>query len=100
MDRGAWQAIVHGFAKSQREVSTLHNLDVCLVTHFSLTLCKPMDYGLPGSSVHGGFPGKNAGVGCYALLLAIFPTQASNPGIPHCRPVLYQLSYPGSLNVS
>ena len=25
-------------------------------------------------------------------------TQASNPGLPHCRPVLYQLSYPGSLN--
>ena len=28
----------------------------------------PMDSSLPGSSVHGESPGKNAGVGCHALL--------------------------------
>ena len=27
----------------------------------------------------------------------IFPTQGSNPGLPHCRRILYQLSYQGSL---
>ena len=32
------------------------------------TLCDPMDYSLPGFSVHGIFPGKNTGVGCYFLL--------------------------------
>ena len=26
----------------------------------------------------------------------IFPTQGSNPGLPHCRWILYQLSYEGS----
>ena len=26
----------------------------------------------------------------------IFPTQVSNPGLPHCRGILYQLSYNGS----
>ena len=26
-------------------------------------------------------PGKNTGVGCYALLQGIFPTQGSNPGL-------------------
>ena len=34
--------------------------------------------GLPGSSVHGIFPGKNTGVDCHAPLQGIFPT---NPGI-------------------
>ena len=30
-------------------------------------------------------PGKNTGVGCRFLLQGIFPTQGSNPGLPHCR---------------
>ena len=58
--------------------------------------CEPMDYSLPDSSVHGDSPGKNTGVGCHALLQGIFPTQGSNPGLPHCRQILYQLSYQGS----
>ena len=44
-----------------------------------LALCDPMDYSLPGSSVHGDSPGKNTEVGCRALLQGIFPTQRSNP---------------------
>ena len=48
----------------------------------------PMDCSPPGSSVHGNSPGKNAGVGCHALLQGIFPTQASNPVLPHCRWIL------------
>ena len=34
-------------------------------------------------------PGRNAGVGCHALLQGIFPTQGANPGLPHCRRILY-----------
>ena len=44
-----------------------------------LALCDPMDYSPPGSSVHGDSPGKNAGVGCHALLQGIFVTQGLNP---------------------
>ena len=32
-------------------------------------------------------------MGSLALLQGIFPTQGSNPGLPHCRRILYQLSY-------
>ena len=32
--------------------------------------------------------GKNTGVGCHSLLQSIFPTQGSNPGLPHCRRLL------------
>ena len=41
-------------------------------------------------------PGQNPGVGSCSLLQGIFPTQGLNPGLPHCRPVLYQLSHKGS----
>ena len=41
-------------------------------------------------------PGQNTGVGSLSLLQEIFPTQESNPGLPHCRQILYQLSYKGS----
>ena len=43
------------------------------------------------------FPGKNTGVGCrYSLLQGIFPTWESNPGLPHCRQVVYRPSQQGS----
>ena len=41
-------------------------------------------------------PGQNTGVGSYFLLQGIFPTQGSNPGLSHCRWILYQLSHKGS----
>ena len=40
--------------------------------------------------------GKNTGVGCHSLLQGIFPTQGSNPGLPHYRQVLYHRSHRGS----
>ena len=47
----------------------------------------------PGFSVLGDSPGKNTGVGCHVLLQEICPTQESNPGLLHCRQILYRLSY-------
>jgi len=50
-------------------------------------------------------PGQNTGVGSLSLLQGIFPTQGSNPGLPHCptqgsnpgvqhcRRILYQMSH-------
>ena len=55
-----------------------------------------MDCSLIDSSVHGDSPGKNTGVGSHALLQGIFPTQGSNPGLPHCRWSLYCLSHWGA----
>ena len=44
-------------------------------------------------------PGQNTGVGSLSLLQGIFPTQGLNPGLPHCRRFLYQLSHQVNLNV-
>ena len=107
---------------------------LCFVTESCLTLCDPMNYSPPGSSVHEDSPSKNTGVPCpppgdlpnpgikhrsptlqadslpsepqgkpkntrvgsLSFLQGNFSTQESNLGLPHCRWILYQLSYQGS----
>ena len=54
------------------------------------TFCDPMRL-CPWDS-----PGKNTGVGCRSRLQGIFPTPESNPGLLHCRKILYRLSRQGS----
>ena len=44
--------------------------------------------------------GHNTGVGSLSLLQGIFPIQGSNPGLPHCRLILYQLSHKGNILIS
>ena len=61
------------------------------VTQSCLTLCDPWTIPSPWNS-----PGQNTGVGSLSLLKGIFPTQGSNPGLLHCRWILYQLSHKGS----
>ena len=46
------------------------------------------------------FPGKNTREACHFLLQEIFPTQGSNPGLPHCRQILLPLSHQGSYGSS
>ena len=58
------------------------------VTQSCMTLWDPMDY-----TAHGILQGQNTRVGCSSLLQGIFPTQGSNPGPPHCKLILYQLSH-------
>ena len=41
-------------------------------------------------------PGQNTRVGSLSILQGIFPNQGLNPGLPHCRRILYQLSHKGS----
>ena len=64
------------------------------------SLCDPMDcHGLQPTRLlrPWDFPGNSTGVGCHFLLQGIFPTQGSNPGLLHCRQMLYPLSHQGSL---
>ena len=73
------------------------NMCVCVLSCFScVQLCvivglHPARLLCPWDSL-----GKNTGVGCHFLLQEIFPTQGLNPGLPHCRQMLYHLSHQGS----
>ena len=44
-------------------------------------------------------PSQNTGVSSLSFLQGIFLTQGSNPGLLHCRWILYQLSHKGSLRI-
>ena len=67
-----------------------------LLLSYNYTICDPMDFSLTGFLHPWDFPGKSTGVGRHFLLQGIFPTQGSNPGLPHCRQMLYRLSHQGS----
>ena len=63
-----------------------------LVTQSCLTLVTP--WPVPARLLcPWNFPGKNIRVGCHFLLQRIFLTQELNPGLLHCRQILYWLSY-------
>ena len=78
-----------GFSTTWTENFQMYKLGLekavlCLVTQSCLTVCNPVDCNPPGYSVHRDSPGKNTGLGCYALLQGILPTQGSHPGLLHC----------------
>ena len=62
-----------------------------LLSHVQLFVTLMDTNGPPSFSVHGDSPGKNAGVGCYALLQGIFLTWGWNPRLLHCRQILYTI---------
>ena len=59
-----------------------------------------MDCSLPGSSMGGESPGNNTGVACLSFLQRIFPTWGLNPGLLHCRQILYCLSHQENNEIS
>jgi len=69
-------------------LTSLTELRLCSVVSDSL---QPHGLYSPWNS-----PGQNTGVGSLSLLQGIFPTQGLNPGLPHYRQILYQLSHQGS----
>ena len=86
------------FQQSQRAraLSIITSLCVYSATQPCPTLCDLVDCSPLGFSCPWDFPGKNTGVGCHFLLQGIFLTRGSNPGLLHCRQILYHLIHWGS----
>ena len=59
------------------------------------TFAAPWTGSLPGSSVRGILQSRTLECS-HSLLEGIFLTQGSNPGLLHCRQILYHLSHQGS----
>ena len=57
--------------------------------------CSGMSDSLRHHGLHSSWssPGQNTGMGSLSFLQGIFSTQGLNPGLPHCRWILYQLSH-------
>ena len=84
--------IVHPH-KRKWQISIHMNIDVKLLESES---CSVLSLSLQPMYSPWNFPGQNTRVGSCSLLQGIFPTQRSNPGLPHCREIIYQLSHQGS----
>ena len=71
--------------------------DVMIILHTCMfqscsTVCNPMDYSQPGSSIHGIFQARILEykiTSCHFLLQGIFLTQGSNPHLLICRQSFY-----------
>ena len=80
------------YAGQEATVRTGHGTTVQFssVAQSCLTLCNPVDY-----TVHGILQARILEWVAFPFL-EIFPTQGSNPGLPHRRWILYRLSHKGS----
>ena len=61
---------------------------LCLVAQSCLTLCNPMDYSPPGSSVHSMLQTR-------VLEWVAMPSSRGSSHLPHCRRILYHLTHQG-----
>ena len=96
-----WRSLagtVHGVPQSQTQLSNF-----TLVMKLKVKESESEGHSVVSDSVwpHGLYspwnsPGQNTGVCSLSLLQGLFPTQVSNPGLAHCRQILYQLSHKGS----
>ena len=90
--------------------STFFNTVACISTLFPLWLNSILPYGCvcqllsrvwlfatPRTVACQAPPSKSTGVDCCFLLQEIFPAPGSNPGLLHCRQILYHLSCQGIL---
>ena len=87
---------VPNFESSRISVPKISYFGGGLVTKSCPTLVTPWTRGSTRLLCAWDSPGKSTGVGCHFLLQGIFLTQELNPGLLHCRQILYHLSYEGS----
>ena len=96
---GEWKSSYVGSERPQIQCCSWDFLAWKLEVHWSkvkvvqlcLTLCDRKDYYGPWNS-----PGQNTGVVSLSILQGILPNQGLNPGLRHCRQILYQLRHKGS----
>ena len=80
------------------------NVSLCKFKVYSVMVCESRSAMSDSLRSHGlsspwNSPGQNTGVASCSLLQGIFPTQGLNPGLPHCRQILSQLSQQGSSRI-
>ena len=78
-----------------RSFKSVHPAGKVLAAQSCLSLCDPMDCSLPGSSVHGILQTRILQWVARSFSRGSFLTQALNPGLLHCKQILYHLSHQG-----
>ena len=97
--RGVWWATVHGVKKESDTMNRLNNNNIlgptsALLNHYLLVQREKLKVKVKVTQAClNSFQGQNTRVGALSLLQGIFPIQGLNPGLPHCRRLLYQLRH-------
>ena len=99
-DRTEWLTLHFIYVYFIMHITQTHYI-ICYVCYVQMCESKSLSVVSDSLQPHGlyspwNFPGQNTGVGSLFLLQGILPIQGSNPNIPHCRRILYQLSHKGS----
>ena len=81
--------IIYQNWNEKRKCEQSHN-KVTIKSETEREICSVVSNSLPPHGLYS--PLKNNEVGSLSLLQDIFPTQGLNPGLPHCRQILYKLS--------
>ena len=84
-----WLLGLKGGRISWKVGTDIHALPCCAESLSHVRLCTAPWTAAPRLLCPWDSPGKSTGVGCHARLQGIFLTQRSNPGLPHCRWILY-----------
>ena len=94
-----WNTSRVGFSWRERQFALLHIVEMGGKVKSESESCSVMSDSLRPHGLYSprNSPGQNTGVDSCCLLQGIFPTQGLNPGLPHCRQILYQLSHQRSL---
>ena len=79
--------------RTSRPHSSTSSRNVSQVAQVCPTPCDPMDCSPPGFSVHGILQARILERVAISFSRGIFPSRASNPGLLHCRQILYYLSH-------
>ena len=79
--------------KDEKDVLGWWHAVLCWGTQYCPTLCDPRDCSPPGPFIHGILQARILEWGCHALFQGIFPIQGLNPGLSHCRQIVYRLSH-------
>ena len=95
MKKPAWNSILKKKTKIMASGAIVLKV---LVTHLCSTLHDLMDYGPPGSSIHGILQSRILEWVAIFFSRGIFPTEGSNPGLLRYQQILYCLSHQGSPN--
>ena len=82
-------------SKTLKSLLQHHSLKPSIILHSAFCMVQLSHPYTTTRKIKCNSPGQNTGVGSLSLLQGIFPTQELNPGLPHCRRILYQLRQKG-----
>ena len=94
------QRVGHAWGTKHSTHTHTHAYNVCIV-HYAQLLSRVWPFATTWTAVHQaprfmGIVQARVLEWVFALFQGIFPTQGLNPGLPHCRWILYKLSHQGS----